>query len=227
MPTVVILCSGGLDSSVAAQWAVDKLNGDRICLFIDYGQRNAPVERRAAERIADAIGAEFLALGTFWLRRLCPDNPLFGGPPTEPPRDLSTHWLPARNWNLLGIAAALCDRLYLQGEDDEFHIVWGINAEEARRFPDNSKAFARSAARALRTGLPSRPRLHSPLADLEKPDIVRLGARLNAPMEHSVSCYRPEWRNGRPVHCGECESCRHRRRAFREAGVEDPTEYAR
>ncbi len=229
MATAIVLCGGGLDSSVISKWAVEELSGRVICLFVDYGQRNAPIERRAAEKIADAVGAEFRALGTFWLRRLCPDNPLFaGGLPREAgPEDLSANWLPARNWNLLGVAAALCDQLYLEGEDDEFHIVWGINAEEAERFPDNAKEFAEAAAEALKAGLPSEPELHSPLADLDKPGIVKLGDELDAPMEHSVSCYNPEWEDGRPVHCGECESCYHRRRAFREAGVKDPTRYAK
>ncbi|WP_088336172.1 7-cyano-7-deazaguanine synthase [Methanopyrus sp. KOL6] len=228
MATTVVLCSGGLDSSVIAKWAAEELGGRVICLFVDYGQRNAPFERKAAERIAKAVGAEFETVGTFWLRRLCPDNPMFaGGLPREAgTEDLSANWLPARNWNLLGIAAALCDHLYLKGEDDEFHIVWGINAEEAERFPDNTKEFADAVAEALKRGLPSRPRLHSPLAELYKPGIVRLGSELGAPMDLSVSCYNPIWEDDTPVHCGECEACYHRKRAFERAGIEDPTEYS-
>jgi len=226
--TVVTLTSGGMDSATAAAWAEKELNPDRhVCLFVDYGQRNAPHERRAAEAVADELGAEFKVVGVYWPRLLFPYNPLFSGglPREEGTEELSANWLPARNWNLIGVAAALCDDMFLKGEDDDFHIVWGINAEEAERFPDNTREFAEAVAEALKVGTPSKPELHSPLADLDKPGIVKLADRLNAPLHLTVSCYNPEWEDDVPVHCGRCEACFHRKRAFQEAGIEDPTRY--
>ena len=63
--------------------------------------------------------------------------------------------------------------------------------------------------------------ISSPFSDLEKSGIIKAAVELGVPLEKTWSCYL----NG-PVHCGACESCHNRQKAFKDAGIPDPTEYA-
>ena len=60
----------------------------------------------------------------------------------------------------------------------------------------------------------------APAIDLNKEEIVELGLQLNAPLELSYSCY-----SGEDIHCGVCESCMRRKRAFKKLNIDDPTSY--
>ena len=77
-------------------------------------------------------------------------------------------------------------------------------------------------ARALSLGLGTPIEIAAPFAALHKADVIALGRSLGVPLELTLSCMQP--RDG--LHCGRCSKCRERRDAFREAGVEDPTDYA-
>jgi 7-cyano-7-deazaguanine synthase len=89
-------------------------------------------------------------------------------------------------------------------------------------FPDATPEFFSTMARALSLGLAHEIAIATPLSEMEKDDVIRLGLQLGVPLELTLSCMNP--RGGR--HCGQCSKCRERRDAFRHAGVPDPTEYA-
>jgi 7-cyano-7-deazaguanine synthase len=89
-------------------------------------------------------------------------------------------------------------------------------------FPDASAVFFEAMARALSLGLAAPIAIEAPFATLQKSDVVALGRSLGVPMELTLSCMQAQ--NG--VHCGRCSKCRERRDGFREAGVEDATEYS-
>jgi 7-cyano-7-deazaguanine synthase len=63
--------------------------------------------------------------------------------------------------------------------------------------------------------------IRSPFSGVEKSGLLRVAKKLGVPLDITWSCYL----NG-PLHCGKCESCLNRKQAFKEAGIEDPTEYA-
>jgi 7-cyano-7-deazaguanine synthase len=65
----------------------------------------------------------------------------------------------------------------------------------------------------------------TPLASMHKADVIRLGADLGVPFEHTLSCMSPI-EGDRVLHCGLCSKCRERRDAFDAAGIDDPTPYA-
>ncbi|MHC1579741.1 MAG: 7-cyano-7-deazaguanine synthase, partial [Candidatus Alkanophagales archaeon] len=104
-------------------------------------------------------------------------------------------------------------------------IFTGFNAEEAASYPDNSEDFVERFNATLEFAVASfskPPVVITPLVRLLKPQIVRLGVEVGAPLELTWSCYL-----GGERHCGVCEACVRRKNAFRAAGVEDPTDYER
>ena len=89
-------------------------------------------------------------------------------------------------------------------------------------FPDATPEFFAAMAEALSRGLAFPIAIEAPFSTMHKSDVIRRGIELGVPLELTLSCMQPV--DGR--HCGRCSKCRERRDAFREAGVQDRTEYA-
>jgi 7-cyano-7-deazaguanine synthase len=106
-------------------------------------------------------------------------------------------------------------------------IFIGVNVVDYSGYPDCRPefiaAFERLANLATKAAVEGRPiRIHAPLIDLSKADIIRRGITLGVDYAMTVSCYQPDESGGA---CGRCDSCRLRREGFREAGIKDPTRY--
>lgn len=132
-------------------------------------------------------------------------------------------WIPARNICFISIAASFAETL---GHDVD--IITGYDYEEAITFPDNSKEFVDGLNKILPLGCGGKNiKVVSPLIDLNKDEICALALKLGAPIKWSNSCYNPRGldNQGRPIHCGCCESCQRRKRGFKKAGYDDPTIY--
>ena len=216
----VVLLSGGLDSATVLAWA--RAEGYApVALSFDYGQRHA-AELRAAARLAAAAGCEHVAfpldLGRFGASALT-DAAI--GVPEGPAAGIPATYVPARNTVFLSVALALAEA---RGIRD---LCLGVNAVDYSGYPDCRgeflAAFARLAELGTKAGAEGRGfRIHAPLLELSKAEIIRLGARLGVDYAPTVSCYRADG-GGRA--CGRCESCRLRREGFAAAGVADPTRY--
>jgi 7-cyano-7-deazaguanine synthase len=89
--------------------------------------------------------------------------------------------------------------------------------------PEYIAAFERMANLATKAAVEGRrTTIHAPLISLSKADIIREGAALGMDYGLTVSCYQAD-EAGRA--CGQCDSCRLRRKGFLEAGLPDPTHY--
>jgi 7-cyano-7-deazaguanine synthase len=216
----IVLLSGGLDSTVNLKQAHDDA-GVALALTFDYGQRAAAREAAAASLMCQQLGLSHRLIPLPWLAEISPSSLVQVQIPVpevtmdrlEEDRVLAGDtaqavWIPNRNGLFVNIAAAFAESL---GADT---IVAGFNEEEAATFPDNSADFV--AASNIALGLSTRRpvRLLSHTQHLRKPDIVRLGRRINAPLPCLWSCYL-----GGREHCGRCESCARLERALREAGA--------
>ncbi len=215
--------SGGLDSATCLAWA--RREGlECYALSFDYGQRHR-VELDCARRIAAALGAADhrvakIDLRVFGHSALTGDIAVpKGRDADEMSRDIPVTYVPARNTIFLSFALAWAEVL----EASDIYI--GVNALDYSGYPDCRpefiRAFERMANLATKTGVEGRTniRIRTPLIDLSKADIVRMGRELNVPFELTHSCYDPD-SAGRP--CGECDSCLLRARGFHEAGFTDP-----
>jgi 7-cyano-7-deazaguanine synthase len=126
-------------------------------------------------------------------------------------------FLPARNALLVIKAAVWCGLNHI----DQLALA----PLAANPFPDAGSAFFDAYETALNhaTGghdIFTPVQLLRPFANLDKPNVMRLGRHL--PLELTFSCIRPSNR----LHCGTCNKCAERRRAFAAADMADPTTYA-
>lgn len=225
-PSAVILLSGGLDSATVL--ALARADGYRChCLSVDYGQRHR-VELEAARRVAEAGGAaEHKAVSI--------DLSAFGGSALtsealEVPRGRDAEaigsgipitYVPARNTVFLSLALAWAEVL---GSTDLFV---GVNAVDYSGYPDCRPefvyAFEALANLATQAGVEGqRLRVHAPLVQWTKGEIIRRGAALGVDYGLTISCYDPA---DDGAACGECDACALRRQGFVDAGVADPTRY--
>ena len=217
----VVLLSGGLDSYTAA--AVALRDGFELyALSINYGQRHVR-ELEAARTVARSLGVkkhlelelDLTRIGGSALTSSQIDVPK---DQVIDPKVIPSTYVPARNTIFLSLAMGWAEVL------DAPDIYIGVNALDYSGYPDCRpefiRAFEQMARLATRAGVEGRPlSIHTPLIDLSKADIIRLGLSLGLDYGLTHSCYDP-LPDGRP--CGHCDSCRLRAAGFSEASARDP-----
>lgn len=222
----VILLSGGIDSTTTL--AIAKQAGYApYALSAMYGQRHG-IEIEFARRVARTIGVAGHSIVEIDLR-------LFGGsaltadievpknrPLDEVGDEIPVTYVPARNTILLSFALAWAEVL---GSTD---IFIGVNAVDYSGYPDCRPEYIRAyetmanlATKAAVEG--NTLKIHTPLIDLTKDEIIRRGIELGVNYAATISCYSPTLTG---VACRECDSCRIRANGFKNAGLDDPTVYA-
>ena len=219
----VVLLSGGLDSTTVL--AIAHAEGYvPHALSFRYGQRHS-VELDAARRVADALGVADHVVADIDLR-------VFGGsaltaeisvPHHERVEDLTDEipvtYVPARNTIFLSYALAWAE--VLESSD----VFIGVNALDYSGYPDCRpeyiRAYEQMANLATKAGVEGRQRLriHTPLIELTKAQIIQRGLELGVDYSMTHSCYDPD---AAGQACGTCDSCLLRRRGFAEVGLEDP-----
>ena len=225
----VVLLSGGLDSATTLAIAHDE--GFRCyALTFRYGQRHQR-EIEAAKKIANSLGATEH-------RIIDIDLAGFGGSALtdstiEVPKDradlgnsaqIPSTYVPARNMIFLSYALAWAEVL------GAFDIFIGVNATDYSGYPDCRAEFiaafeeTANLATAAAVQGKGRYRIHTPIMDMTKAQIILTGTKLGVDYSLTHSCYDPDER-GRS--CGRCDSCRLRLKGFAEAGLKDPIEYVK
>jgi 7-cyano-7-deazaguanine synthase len=198
------------------------------CLSFDYGQRHR-IELEAAARVARHFNARAhrvvqVDLRAFGASALTAEIAVPKGRSLEEMgAGIPITYVPARNTIFLAYALAWAEVL------ESSVIFIGVNAIDYSGYPDCRpeyiQAFESMANLATKAGVEGRThiRIHTPLAQLGKAAIVRLGAETGLDFSLTHSCYDPD-EGGLP--CGECDSCLLRRKGFTEAGIPDPLVYA-
>lgn len=222
-PKAVVLLSGGLDSATVL--AIAREQGFAChALSFRYGQRHA-YELQAAERVAQALGAIEHRTAHIDLR-------VFGGSALTSEIAVPKHdavseiaggipitYVPARNTIFLSFALAYAEVL------GAFDVFIGVNALDYSGYPDCRpayiSAFEAMANLATKSGVESsqRLRIHAPLIEMTKAQIIQRGLALGVDYSLTSSCYDPG-PAGQP--CGHCDSCLLRAKGFAEVGAPDP-----
>ena len=218
-PMAIVLLSGGLDSSTVLAIASQQYKCHTISF--DYHQRSV-TELIAAEAIAVSFGASHQVIKL--------DDGVMAGSaltdrsidvPEVADDDIPVTYVPARNTVFLAHALAVAE---VRGSSD---IFIGVNAVDYSGYPDCRPeyidAFEKMANLATKAGVEgARLRIHAPLIEMSKAQIIKAGAELGVNYALTVSCYQADT-EGRA--CGVCDSCRLRREGFEAAGISDPTRY--
>jgi len=209
----VIVLSGGPDSTVVAYRA--KEQGYNIhCISFKYGQI-AEKETSQAKLIAQALGAPIKVIDMSNLKdifmgvtSLCDRNIALTSSFSQP------IVVPFRNAIFLSVAVSYAVSI------GAGKIFYGAHGSDAKFYPDCREEFYKSFEQTARLGTEMNIQISAPFSSIPKSELIKIGNALHVPFELTWSCYLDAEK-----HCGKCESCVNRKKAFKEAGVADPTEY--
>ncbi|WP_299980471.1 7-cyano-7-deazaguanine synthase QueC [Desulfobacula sp.] len=223
----IVLSSGGIDSTTAM--AIAKSTGkDIYALSFRYGQRHF-IEIEASKKVARSLGAKVHKIIDIDLRQ-------FGGSALTDEINVPKHdsiddieedgipitYVPARNTIFLSYAMAWAEVLKATS------VYIGVTAVDYSGYPDCRpafiEAFEKMANLATKTGVTKEAvlKIETPLIHLSKAEIITTGNKLGVDYSLTISCYDPD-RNGKS--CARCDSCLHRIKGFKKAGIKDPTPY--
>jgi len=211
-----VLASGGLDSSVLLAELARK--GRQVFpVYVRAGLKWEKVELATLRKFIAALESDNVAevaVLDFPTIDIARDHWSVTGKDVPGYRaSLASNYIPGRNLSLLTKAAMFCARNRIG--------AIAMAPLESNPFPDARPEFFRAVEHAVKLGMELPLRILTPFAGLEKSDVIKKGRAL--PLELTLSCANPRG----SMHCGACTKCAERAEGFREAGVVDPTRYAR
>lgn len=217
---------------------------EQLLIFCDYRQRTYDYEEFCIKWVSKALHVPLKIINLGWLGEI--STSLLTHPEkeiaetkeadlwdAEKAKDrILKWWDPCRNAILLLVGLSHAESFYIS-RGTRYDVYIGIRRETPVAMKDNTPQFLeemnRLGEKATHHGGYC---LLAPLITYDKDKVVELGQRLGVPWEYTYSCYAGQgFRRigGRklPVHCGKCSNCQRRKLAFRDAGVRDPSVYAR
>ena len=229
MNKAVSLLSGGLDSSTSTAIAISRGFAVHTLTF-DYGQRHKK-ELESAEAVANKLGAvqhrvikfDISAQSAWGGSSLTGEGDI----PPAGSSGIPSTYVPARNTIFLAFAASYAEAVGAR------HIFIGVSQVDFSGYPDCREDFIRAMEKTINLGTKAGVEsletsktpyfiIETPLIDLTKSEIIRIGLDLGVDYSLTWSCYR-----GKALACGECDSCILRLRAFKELGAADPLVYGK
>jgi 7-cyano-7-deazaguanine synthase len=237
MKKAIVLFSGGMDSTACLYWALQRYDEITLLSFI-YGSKEDEAIRRINTTFSSLLSIENKIISLPFLENFSREA---GSSLSHPEKDipeidsfaqldekeLTLHtakdvWIPGRNLLFLSIATSLADSSEIPTD-----IIFGANKEEGMTFPDNTLDFINRMNKAIELGSLNQIVIQAPFHDLDKKDIAIFLDETEAEVSFSSSCYQvKDWtKEGKPIHCGTCESCQRRKRAFLQANIVDSTIY--
>lgn len=220
MNKAIVLLSGGMDSLVTAAIA-ERDNNLLYFMHFNYGQRTEEKELECFNKLCQYYKPDkSLVINLDWL------GMIGGSALTDmkmevrdytPEKKVPLTYVPFRNANLISVAVSWSEVISAN------RIYIGAVEDDSSGYPDCRKVFYQAMQKTIEYGSLNRNHLQimTPIINLNKSQIVKLGHELHVPFEYSWSCYKDN-----SIACGVCDSCHLRLSAFRKAGFEDPIPYA-
>lgn len=221
---VLVLSSGGVDSSTCLALATNKFGKENVtALSMYYGQKHDR-ELEAAEQLAEHYGVEHIVMNLTPIFRFSNSSLLKNSEEKIPEGSYSSQrnqskgkpvstYVPFRNGLFLSCAASIalskeCEIIYYGAHSDDV---------AGNAYPDCSTAFNDAINKAIFEGSGRQLHIEAPFINMNKADVVKKGLELNVPFELTWSCYE-----GGDEPCGVCATCIDRAEAFKLNGVKDP-----
>lgn len=209
----VVVLSGGPDSATVAYWA-KKQGYDLSAITFKYGQI-ATKETESAQKIAEKLGVPIKIIDLSTLKEVFGEVTSLCNADIPMTSSFSQPIIvPFRNAIFLSVAVSYAASIGAN------KIFYGAQGSDEPFYPDCRREFYKAFETAAQLGTGAEISIEAPFSGRPKSETLRMGAELGVPFELTWSCYF----NGLK-HCGKCESCVNRKRAFKEAGIRDPTEY--
>ncbi|UJG43095.1 MAG: 7-cyano-7-deazaguanine synthase [Candidatus Heimdallarchaeum endolithica] len=235
----IVLFSGGLDSTACLYWVKERYSDVSLLGFV-YGSKEDEVIRKSLNFFSERFNIKKDIIELPFLSQLAKSSGSYlseSGLNTPMFKDLGEFqkfekekisqkekmvWVPGRNLLFLSIASSWADSM-----KKSIDIIFGANKEEGTIYPDNSLEFVKRMEKAIEIGTLNDIKLIAPFVKNTKKEIAEFMVKQNALIAYSASCYNvKKWtEEGIPIHCGHCEPCMRRIRAFNQANIEDPTIY--
>jgi 7-cyano-7-deazaguanine synthase len=214
---VLVVLSGGMDSTAALAWA--KKEHEVIgAVNFQYGSKHNGQEHFAVNSIAKFYDVPLTQIDLDFINRYFKSDLLkTGGDIPEghyADESMKRTVVPFRNGIMLAVAAGLAESMGADG------ILLGNHAGDHAIYPDCRAEFIDHMSEAIHSGTYAKIQVLSPFCFIDKAAIAKIGHELKVPFHLTWTCYK-----GGENHCGKCGSCVERREAFQLAGVPDPTEY--
>jgi 7-cyano-7-deazaguanine synthase len=209
----VVVLSGGPDSATVAYWA-KKQGYDVSAITFKYGQI-ATKETESAQKIAAKLGASIKVIDLSTLKEVFGEVTSLCNPDIPMTSSFSQPIIvPFRNAIFLSVAVSYATSICAN------KIFYGAQGSDEPFYPDCRREFYKAFETAAQLGTGTEISIEAPFSCKPKSETLKVGVELGVPFELTWSCYF----NG-SRHCGKCESCINRKKAFEEAGARDPTEY--
>ncbi|MCE7742438.1 MAG: 7-cyano-7-deazaguanine synthase QueC [Candidatus Heimdallarchaeota archaeon] len=237
MSIAIVLFSGGLDSTACLYWALEKYDRTILLSFL-YGSKEDYTISKINSKFSSLLNLESKIIELPFLDEFTKNSgSTLSQSGNEVPeinnfeqldseeltkQTAKSVWVPGRNILFISIAASYADSL-----DTTVGILFGANEEEASTFSDNTTEFVERMNDSIELGCMNDIEVIAPFHEKQKSEIVEFLKEKDALIEFSSSCYQvKDWtKEGHPIHCGICESCQRRKRAFQIIEKEDTTRY--
>ena len=220
MKKSIVLFSGGLDSTTAIYWALERYE-KVFALTFDYGQRNR-IELDMAGKVAQKLSVpqKILRVNLKQIGGSSLTDTKLSLPQYEKMEEseegLPSTYVPFRNGIFLALAAAWAEVVGIK------QIVCGFNVIDSPNYPDTRKQFVQAMQEAINLGTkaslsPEKIQIIAPFLKMKKSDIIKEGLSLSVDYSFAISCYC-----GEEIPCQKCSSCVLRQKAWEEVGLQDP-----
>ena len=215
MKDSVIILSGGMDSVTLLY---DKKEKIALAVTFDYGSNHASREIECAKYHCEQLGIEHLVINLDFMHKYFKSSLLEGADAIPEghyaDENMKSTVVPFRNGIMLSIACGIAESRGLHS------VMIANHGGDHAIYPDCRASFISSMSEAMAYGTYEHVRVNAPYTYITKSDIAKIGAGLGIDYTKTWSCYK-----GGERHCGKCGTCVERKEAFRDAGIEDMTDY--
>lgn len=215
MKDSIIIVSGGMDSITMLY---DKKDEIAMGISFDYGSNHNKREIPFAEMHCKRLSIPHITIPLDFMHKYFKSSLLEGADAIPEgnydDENMKSTVVPFRNGIMLSIAIGMAESKGLK------KVLIANHAGDHTIYPDCRPEFIDAINHAAQAGTYVKAQVTAPYTNITKSDIARIGKRLGLDYKETWSCYK-----GGEKHCGKCGTCRERKEALEEAGIEDTTEY--
>lgn len=215
MKDSIIVVSGGMDSITLLYDYKDRI---ALAVSFDYGSNHNAKELPLAEMHCKRLGIPHITIPLMFMKDYFKSSLLEGAEAIPEgnydEENMKSTVVPFRNGIMLSVACGLAETHHLK------HVMMANHSGDHTIYPDCRPGFVSSMSAAMQAGTYDGVDIVAPYTNITKADIARIGKRLGIDYSETWSCYK-----GSEHHCGKCGTCRERREALAEAGIDDTTVY--